>query len=252
MFPVLQMASSAEFWVLFGLVAIFVITIYFAGYGIDPVQEKIKQNKRDNDIIEEFIEFRKGPYGLADQKFKYLLDSFAEEVPICSKCRSNKFQFWLFTEGTIEVRCRTCKRKQQFYQEDIETGIPMLYQAFEDYYRNCYRWVIYNDILPNPVLEFLSWGIETRGNQETYVRLIFEAKGKLKEKTKGTERSRRISQEVMDKVWRRDEGKCVQCGSQENLEFDHMVPFSKGGANTYRNIQLLCESCNRKKSAKIG
>jgi 5-methylcytosine-specific restriction endonuclease McrA len=26
----------------------------------------------------------------------------------------------------------------------------------------------------------------------------------------------------------------------------------KGGANTYRNIQLLCEPCNRSKSAKIG
>ena len=65
-------------------------------------------------------------------------------------------------------------------------------------------------------------------------------------------RSRRISQDVKDKVWNRDGGKCVQCGSNENLEFDHIIPFSKGGANTYRNLQLLCESCNRSKSDKIG
>ena len=65
-------------------------------------------------------------------------------------------------------------------------------------------------------------------------------------------RSRRITQEVKDKVWNRDGGKCVDCGSNENLEFDHIIPFSKGGANTYRNIQLLCEPCNRSKSAKIG
>ena len=38
----------------------------------------------------------------------------------------------------------------------------------------------------------------------------------------------------------------------ENIEFDHIVPFSKGGANTYRNIQILCESCNRRKSDNIG
>jgi hypothetical protein len=65
-------------------------------------------------------------------------------------------------------------------------------------------------------------------------------------------KSRRISEEVRDSVWNRDGGKCVQCGSNENLEFDHIIPFSKGGANTKRNIQLLCESCNRAKSDNIG
>jgi len=61
-----------------------------------------------------------------------------------------------------------------------------------------------------------------------------------------------ISQEVKDLVWNRDGGKCVQCHSSEKLEFDHIIPFSKGGSNTYRNIQLLCEQCNRKKLSKIG
>jgi 5-methylcytosine-specific restriction endonuclease McrA len=61
-----------------------------------------------------------------------------------------------------------------------------------------------------------------------------------------------IPQDVQDKVWLRDGGKCVKCGSSENLEFDHIIPFSKGGANTYRNLQLLCEKCNREKSNKIG
>jgi len=70
------------------------------------------------------------------------------------------------------------------------------------------------------------------------------------EKTDG--RSRRIRTEVKDRVWNRDGGKCRECGSNENLEYDHIIPFSKGGANTERNIQLLCESCNRKKSDNIG
>jgi Ftsk gamma domain/HNH endonuclease len=61
-----------------------------------------------------------------------------------------------------------------------------------------------------------------------------------------------IPQDVMDKVWNRDGGKCVQCGSQEHLEFDHIIPFSKGGAKTYRNLQILCKSCNLDKSNKIG
>ena len=61
-----------------------------------------------------------------------------------------------------------------------------------------------------------------------------------------------IPQEVKDAVWNRDGGKCVNCGCQENLEFDHIIPIAKGGANTYRNVQLLCERCNRQKGAKIG
>lgn len=61
-----------------------------------------------------------------------------------------------------------------------------------------------------------------------------------------------IPQDVMDKVWNRDGGKCVRCESQENLEFDHIIPYSKGGATSYRNLQLLCKKCNIEKSNKIG
>ena len=60
-----------------------------------------------------------------------------------------------------------------------------------------------------------------------------------------------IPEDVRFFVWRRDGGKCVKCGGKENLEFDHIIPISKGGSSTERNIQLLCEQCNREKSAKI-
>lgn len=60
-----------------------------------------------------------------------------------------------------------------------------------------------------------------------------------------------IPEDVRLFVWRRDNGKCVKCGSKTNLEFDHIIPVSKGGSNTERNIQILCEHCNRQKSNKI-
>lgn len=60
-----------------------------------------------------------------------------------------------------------------------------------------------------------------------------------------------ITKSVRIFVWQRDGGKCSQCESRENLEFDHIIPISKGGSNTERNIQILCETCNRRKSAKI-
>jgi hypothetical protein len=64
-------------------------------------------------------------------------------------------------------------------------------------------------------------------------------------------RSRHIPPEVRTAVWQRDGGRCVQCRSTEDLEFDHIIPFSKGGANTVNNIQLLCRHCNRAKSDSI-
>lgn len=62
---------------------------------------------------------------------------------------------------------------------------------------------------------------------------------------------RGIPESVRREVWKRDQGKCTKCGSNINLEFDHIIPVSKGGSNTARNIQLLCEKCNRSKSDKI-
>ncbi len=57
----------------------------------------------------------------------------------------------------------------------------------------------------------------------------------------------RIPEDVRLFVWQRDEGKCVRCHSNRNLEFDHIIPVIEGGSSTSRNIQLLCETCNRGK-----
>lgn len=61
----------------------------------------------------------------------------------------------------------------------------------------------------------------------------------------------RIPEEVRVAVWRRDQGRCARCGSRENLEYDHIVPLSKGGSNTVRNIELLCEKCNREEGNRV-
>ena len=64
-------------------------------------------------------------------------------------------------------------------------------------------------------------------------------------------RRQAIPREVQREVWHRDEGRCVQCNSQKDLHFDHIIPFSKGGNNTVRNIQVLCARCNLSKGNRI-
>lgn len=85
-------------------------------------------------------------------------------------------------------------------------------------------------------------------------RLRYEVRRKLLEeefKDLPQGQRERIPEEVRHEVWRRDGGQCARCGGQERLEFDHIVPLSKGGSNTARNIELLCERCNREKSDRV-
>lgn len=62
---------------------------------------------------------------------------------------------------------------------------------------------------------------------------------------------RQIPQDVKTVVWQRDGGRCVACGARDYLEFDHIIPYAKGGANTVDNVQLLCRRCNLNKRDRI-
>ena len=63
---------------------------------------------------------------------------------------------------------------------------------------------------------------------------------------------RLIPSEIKAEVWKRDKGRCIICGSDDNLHFDHIIPYSKGGSSlVVENIQLLCARHNLAKSDKI-
>jgi len=64
--------------------------------------------------------------------------------------------------------------------------------------------------------------------------------------------NRVIPATVKMEVWKRDQGKCVKCGSTENLHYDHIIPYSKGGSSLVaENIQILCAKHNIAKRDKI-
>ncbi len=67
-----------------------------------------------------------------------------------------------------------------------------------------------------------------------------------------SETRRVIPTAVKLEVWKRDGGKCAKCGATEDLHFDHIIPWSKGGSSdTADNIQLLCGKHNLEKHDRI-
>lgn len=69
---------------------------------------------------------------------------------------------------------------------------------------------------------------------------------------KGPDRRRIIPTHIKLEVWKRDGGRCVMCGAADELHFDHILPYSKGGTSmSTENVQLLCARHNLQKSAQI-
>ena len=61
-----------------------------------------------------------------------------------------------------------------------------------------------------------------------------------------------INEEVRNTIFKRDNYKCIKCGSNKDLVIDHIMPFPKGGVTELNNLQTLCKKCNREKGNKTN
>ena len=99
------------------------------------------------------------------------------------------------------------------------------------------------------------WERKSRGRMVFKFKLELDAAAEDQPTTPGTsdvESTRGIPSHVMIEVWKRDQGRCVKCGAEDNIHFDHIIPFSKGGTSVYPvNIQILCVRHNLEKGARI-
>ena len=207
--------------------ALIIIILIFVLFKIRENRPKASEwtqedERREKLIIEKIESINKS---IIDETNKHF------NIPSCSRCLSDTFL--LIQMGSLgnsfRILCKTCGAKKWIKTKNDEGDLTFLHSWFKDLVS------LENDI-------HYSSSIELTSNTEN------DAKGP--DDVAGLRKT--IPKNVQDRVWNRDGGKCVQCGSREKLEFDHIIPVSKGGSNTYRNIQLLCESCNRSKSNKIG
>jgi hypothetical protein len=99
-----------------------------------------------------------------------------------------------------------------------------------------------------------AWQQQTSGRHVFKFRLIaVEAEEDLSLPVRANATRRRvIPTAVKLQVWKRDGGQCVVCGATDELHFDHVVPYSKGGSSLVaENVQLLCARHNLEKCDRI-
>ena len=66
--------------------------------------------------------------------------------------------------------------------------------------------------------------------------------------------SRKIPRVIQFRVLKRENQICSSCGKSvkdEDVEFDHIIPWTKGGSSDEHNVRLLCRDCNRKRGKKF-
>ena len=107
----------------------------------------------------------------------------------------------------------------------------------------------------NGIFELIGASIVKENGRNVFKFKLSITNQSLDEKTnnvKSLTHNRMIPSHVKIEVWKRDGGKCVSCGSTDNLHYDHIIPFSKGGSSLVSsNIQLLCARHNLVKSDNI-
>jgi hypothetical protein len=62
---------------------------------------------------------------------------------------------------------------------------------------------------------------------------------------------RAIDPDLRSAVYERDGFACLHCGTTDSLSLDHIHPYSKGGEDSYDNLQTLCRRCNSRKGARV-
>ena len=64
---------------------------------------------------------------------------------------------------------------------------------------------------------------------------------------------RAFSEKIRRETFKKQSGKCIKCDGIfeiEQMEADHITPWSQGGKTIPDNCQMLCKTCNRTKSDK--
>lgn len=149
----------------------------------------------------------------------------------------------MFDKGKLSQNGLFCEAAEKFKRGEAPAELVKVYEKVRPGIWTC-----------NGFFKLVDSWQETAGPRKVFkFRLeIMEDQAESKSENEDVAHPRMIPRSVKIEVWKRDKGGCSKCGSQQNLHFDHVIPFSKGGSSlSADNIQLLCSRCNIAKKDRI-
>lgn len=175
--------------------------------------------------------------------------------------------YWYGDQAMLKLDIEECMMK---HQHDPEA------KDLWDYFQRVIRWVKKLFPIYRKEMEGLPWGIYyNRYHENTYDPKALEQEVATLMADEDVTKKRGIYKYVLEKaignddpsllgirafsdsqkrtVYEQQGGICTCCGKKykyEEMEGDHIKPWSKGGKTEIENLQMLCRDCNRRKSNK--
>lgn len=187
------------------------------------VRYKVKQKKKprfDHVVCKPCWELKYCPYGFLVEYFPSIWD----DEPVSLNEIKKIYKSWL--AATLQGKL---KDEKEVFQAIVKLQHldPRRWKWISQFRTEELMCSVYGHICP--VFFMAERGTETR---------------------EGRKITRIIPRDVMLKVIRRDGHVCNVCQKNvpdNEIEFDHLIPTSRGGPTTAENLRVLCRACNRKK-----
>jgi hypothetical protein len=176
---------------------------------------------------------------------------------ICKPCWELKYcpYGYLVEDFPILPSTREAAEKHNAYlKKCIETGKLYDGRELDDNRRQWFKQEVeefnsedYPESMPQQLIDASckEWG---------HICPVYYAQSGASEKESRRE-GRNVPFKMKIRIARRDNYTCQMCGKHlrdEEMEFDHIIPVSKGGSSEEHNLRLTCFECNRSKSNKTG
>ena len=176
---------------------------------------------------------------------------------VCKPCWELKYcPYGLGVEESpvLPLTRKDAEERQAYLKECLRTGVLGSGEPLDDNRRRMFQSEIdefnpddYPDEIPKEItdMECTVFG--------HICPVVFVAES-LTETAEPRRRGRYIPFQVKTRVVRRDNYTCQVCGKHlldNEVEFDHIIPISKGGSSEEHNIRLTCFKCNRDKYDRV-